>query len=97
MSKMTINEEIGVRIKALHRKNWLNKLGTEDGFGISNTPLVVGPLTIHKAVGTWTVIMSDTIVYYEQLRGDVSVEESLVEELLRILRAAMVLDDLADV
>jgi hypothetical protein len=97
MSEMPVIEEIGMRARTLHRRKWLNSLGTNTGFVHPNADVVIGDLKISQAAGAWIVTLLDTVVYYEHSQDGTSVEEGHVKKALQILRTAMILEDLADV
>ena len=101
MREMTAKEEIDMRAKTLHRRVWLNRMGTATGFERPYSDVSIGPLTIKQMAGSWLVTLVEdgveTIVYYGDAPRDESVSEEHVKRTLQILRTAMILEDLADV
>ena len=96
---MTPQAELVIRAKTLHRRAWLDRTSDDAAFGVFNDDLTVGPVTIKRAAGAWIVMLREgsceTIVYYEPLTGDVSVEKDCLKQALKHLRERMILDDLA--
>ena len=90
-----------MRAKTLHRRRWLNRLGTESGFSTPNTPVIVGAVTIDRLGGSWTVTYRDDVGDYHIVSvgqggdGAGAGGVNYAEKALQVLRAAMILDDLA--
>ena len=96
---MTKMMELVCRAKTLHRRFWPNKQTSASRVGVFDDDVNIGPVSIRRAAGCWTVILKEddkeTIVYYEHISDDCSVEEGSLEKALKHLRHAMILDDLA--
>jgi len=103
MQDMPPREELLMRAKTLHRRAWLRKSLTDgESFGISNETVRIGDVTIDRSGGRWTVTLRVSAEEYHHIyfdgvepAGVVETGKVDVDKALSILRAAMILDDLA--